>query len=125
MRQQDIGLYSISDALVALRSAEPPNWELVAAICGIHLQGHIPGLQNHLRVQNVTGMMSLFFDEADRLTRELPERMADPHRPLSASEAENLATRIVLLRETAAAANAIVFPTVHHDAVVIPLRRAA
>ncbi len=128
MRQKDLGLYSIQSALATLRATEQPSWELVASISSIHFQDNFPRLPEYLRVQNVTGMMALFFDEAERLTRELPGRMTDPHRPLSAGEAENLAARIMLLREAAIAANAAVFPaqSAHHrDAVVIPIRRAA
>lgn len=126
MHQKDLGLYSVHSALAALRGAEPPTWELVATICGIHFQDHFPQLRGYLRVQNVTGLTALFLEEAERLTRSLPGQMTDLHRPLTAVEAENCATRIALLRETAAAANTIVFPAaVHHDAVVIPLRRAA
>jgi hypothetical protein len=125
---QDLHLYPIQAALMALRAAEPPSWELVATICGIHFQDHFPQLPGYLRVQNVTGIMALFSEEADRLTRELPGQMTDPHRPLTAVEAENCASRITLLREAAIAANAIVFPAQaahRHDAVVIPIRRSA
>lgn len=128
MRQQDLGLYSIQSALATLRATEQPSWELVASISGIHFQDDFPRLPEYLRVQNVTGMMALFFDEADRLTRELPGRMTDPHRPLTAVEAENAATRIVLLREIAVAAAEIVFPAravQFQSAAVIPIRRAA
>lgn len=125
MRQHDISLHSPQIALATLRAAEQPSWELVATICGIHFQDRFPWLQQYLRIQNVTGLRTRFLEEADRLTRELPGQMTDALRPLSAGEAEAIAVRIALLRETAAAANAIVFPMAHHDAVVIPLRRAA
>ncbi len=127
MRHQDLGLYSIRTALTTLRTTRQPTWELIAAICLIHFRDRFPQLPEYFKFQNTTGMMTLFFKEADRLTQELPEQMMGPHRPLDASEAGDLAARIVLLREAAIAANAIIFPAqaVRRDAVVVPIRRVA
>lgn len=128
MRTQTIDLYSVGGALKTLRMPEHQNWETVVAISEIHFREQFPHLSAYLRIRNVTGMGSLFRNEADRLTTELPKRMMDPHRPITASEAEELAARIILLRETAMLAQILVFPlshAVHSDTVVVSLRRAA
>ncbi|MFA9262172.1 MAG: hypothetical protein ACEQSB_02320 [Undibacterium sp.] len=128
MRTQPIDLYSAAGALKALRMPEHQSWESIIAIAEIHFRERFPQLSAYLRVQNVTGMEFLFGEEADRLTAELPGRMVVPHRPITANEAEELAARIVLLRETAMVAKALVFPlshAVHPDHVVVPIRRAA
>jgi|GEM_PF-4697130 len=125
--RHESSLYSIQEGLERLRAADPPTWELVATICGIHFQDAFPRLPDFLRVQNVTGMMELFSEEAARLTAALPLQMMDSHRPLTAGEAANIAARITLLREAAGAANVFIFPAralCHHDAAVIPIRRA-
>lgn len=129
MHTRPIDLYSVTGALKTLWMPEHQSWETVVAICEIHFREQFPNLSAYLRVQNVTGMKTLFLNEADRLTQELPGQMMDQHRPITAVEAEEIAARITLLRETAAIAQFLVFPLSGrtHPAtdVVVPIRRAA
>lgn len=129
MRTPPTDLYSVTGALKTLRMPEHQSWETVVAICEIHFREEFPNLSAYLRIQNVTGMKTCFEAEAARLTRELPSQMMDQHRPITAVEAEEIAARILLLTETAAIAQFLIFPlsvTAHPATnVVVPIRRAA
>lgn len=86
--------------------SEPFNWGLIEEITILHFEGWLLSLNHYFEIRNGPAIATSLEEKAMELTLELPLKMTG-REPMSATEAEQLAYQITLMRMLALAARAL------------------